>query len=446
MDREVAMAPLFFPSGLVRCASIWANIGRSLATGKGIFLSWPIRPTPTGPIRAIAMPVTIPSEALKRQLLDIAARGVEPTMRGLETRPAIMLAPQSFVGNMHAAAVAARLPNLVAVVDDRATEATLWGVPRWSSAEFLIQAGKFADALAIDFSTGMEARALFSSLCAHVRVERQDCVAVLAQLDMWSVYEPVRQYRSRTLERLDDFIRLADRFQDEHSRATLYGNLLFRLSYERSHMLPSWASPIDEYFSLYASPSTFNLGSREHYCDCGAFQGPIVSKFLAATGRQYGSITAFEPDRSNFDVLTRISPIALDNYRPVNKAVSNRTEELRFHETGTVSSHVSDTGTVTVQTARLDDELDKLTFLKMDVEGYEARTLEGAAGLIGRQRPRIAACVYHYAQDLLDVVAQLDKSAGDYHLRLRQHNASYFYDLVLYASPVAGSGAPAWAA
>ncbi|MES2183563.1 MAG: FkbM family methyltransferase [Pseudomonadota bacterium] len=392
------------------------------------------------------MPIATPSEALKRQLLEVTAKEAEPTVRDLDTRPAVMLAPQSFVGGMHAANVAACLPNLVGVVDDKATEPTLFGVPRWNSAEFLAQAGRFTDAVAIDFSTGMEARALFASLCARAGVERQDCIVVLAQLDMSSVYEPIKLYRSRTLERLDEFVRLADRFEDEHSRATLYGNLLFRLSYERSHMLPSWASPIDEYFSLYASTSTFQLGSREHYCDCGAFQGPIVSKFLAATGRQYGSITAFEPDRTNFDVLTRISPIALDNYRPVNKAVSNRAEALRFHETGTVSSHVSDTGTVTVQTARLDDELDKLTFLKMDVEGYEARTLEGAAGLIGRQRPRIAACVYHYAQDLLDVVAQLDKSAGDYHLRLRQHNASYFYDLVLYASPVAGSEAPAWAA
>jgi hypothetical protein len=42
-------------------------------------------------------------------------------------------------------------------------------------------------------------------------------------------------------------------------------------------------------------------------------------------------------------------------------------------------------------------------------------------------------------------MAQLDKTADDYHLRLRQHNASYYYDLVLYASPLAGVEAPIWA-
>ncbi len=392
------------------------------------------------------MQTPISSGILKRRLLDIAAEDAEPTIRDTDTRPAFFLAPQSLLGTIYGAGIAARLPNLVAVVDDKSTSPTLLGVPRWTSAEFAEKAGGFPDAVAIDFSMSIESRALFADLCTHVGIDRQDCVVAQAQFGMVSVYEYAKDYRSKTLARLDDFIRLADRFEDEHSRATLFGNLLFRLTYDRSHMLPTWATPSDEYFSQYANPSTFTLGTREHYCDCGAFQGPIVAKFLGATRRQYGSITAFEPDRTNFDVLTRISPTPLENFRPINKAVSSRKQVLRFMETGTVSSYVSAEGTVTVQTAKLDDELEKLTFLKMDVEGFEAKTLQGGAKLIGSQRPRIAACVYHYAHDLLDVVAQLDKSVGDYHLRLRQHNASYYYDLVLYASPVAGVEAPAWAA
>lgn len=285
-----------------------------------------------------------------------------------------------------------------------------------------------------------------AELCRRASIPKEDCVIAQAQLGMVSVYETVGDYRLKTLERLDDFLRLADRFADHHSRATLYANLLFRLTYDRSYMLQTWANPIEEYFSSYAAPSTFRLGSQEHYCDCGAFQGPIVSKFLGATNYHYKSITAFEPDRANFEVLERISALPLENFRPVNKAVSSRKQTLRFMETGTVSSYVSAAGTATVQTTKLDDELEKLTFLKMDVEGFESKTLQGASRLITNQRPRIAACVYHYAHDLLDVVSQLDKSVDDYHLRLRQHNGSYYYDLILYASPITGVEAPAWAA
>lgn len=385
-------------------------------------------------------------ESLRQQLLAVAAEARENVISELETRPVFLMAPRSLLGTIHGPQIARSAGGLVAVVDDVCAEATIHGAPRWTSAEFLQRAGQHPGAVAIDFSESPADRAEVRQLCDMAGVQREDCVVAQAQLGMVSVYEEAAVYRAKTLDRMDDFLKLAARFADDHSRATLYANLLFRLSYDRSHMLATWSNPIDEYFSNYASPATFRLGTREHYCDCGAYQGPIVAKFVGATNYRYGSITAFEPDRTNFEVLERFSPIPLANFRPINKAVSSRRQNLRFMETGTMSSYVGAEGTAIVQTARLDDELEKLTFLKMDVEGFEIKTLQGGAKLIAAQRPRIAACVYHYAHDLLDVVAQIDKTADDYHLRLRQHNGSYYYDLVLYASPVAGVEAPAWAA
>ncbi|GKT24226.1 FkbM family methyltransferase [Acidovorax sp. SUPP3334] len=386
------------------------------------------------------------SESLRQQLLAVAASAEEPAIADLETRPIFILSPLSLLGSIHGSQIAKATTGLVAVVDDISSEAFIHGVSRWSSMDFLRYAPQYANAVAIDFSESPADRSQMAELCRRAGIQREDCVVAQAQLGMVSVYETVTDYRKKTLDRLDDFLRLAERFADHHSRATLYANLLFRLTYDRSHMLETWANPIEEYFSSYATPSTFRLGSKEHYCDCGAFQGPIVSKFLGATGYRYATITAYEPDRANFEALERISVLPLTNFRPVNKAVSSRKQMLRFMETGTVSSYISATGTATVQTVKLDEELEKLTFLKMDVEGFESKTLQGAARLLTTQRPRIAACVYHYAHDLLDVVNQIDKSVEDYNLRLRQHNGSYYYDLVLYASPVDGVEAPAWAA
>ncbi len=384
------------------------------------------------------------SESLRQQLLATVAQAQEPTIPDLATRPLFFLAPQSLLGHTHGPQIARSAAGLVAVVDDLSTEPTIHGVPRWSCADFLSRAGQYRGAVAIDFSESPADRALCAELCWRADVERHDCVVAQAQLGMVSVYEYAADYRQKTLDRMDDFLRLADRFSDDHSRATLYANLLFRITYDRSHMLATWANPLDEYFSVYASPATFRLGSREHYVDCGAFQGPIVAKFLGATNYRYGSITAFEPDKVNFEALQNVSKLPLRDFRPINKAVSSRRQQLRFMETGTVSSFVSAEGSSIVQTTKLDDELENLTFLKMDVEGFEIKTLQGGAQLIARNRPRIASCVYHYAHDLLDVVAQLDKTVADYHYRLRQHNGSYYYDLVLYASPVPGADAPAW--
>ena len=50
------------------------------------------------------------------------------------------------------------------------------------------------------------------------------------------------------------------------------------------------------------------------------------------------------------------------------------------------------------------------------------------------------------ALDLLDVIDHIDQCADGYHYRLRQHSHTYYYDLVLYASPISGSGPVPWAA
>jgi FkbM family methyltransferase len=385
------------------------------------------------------------SESLRQHLIEVATLGIENTIKDFESRPIFLLGPLSSLGNTHGPKIALSVNNLIASVDDYSTENNIHGAPRWSSEEFILKSAKFPNAIAIDFSESQIARTSIRKLCELAQVERHDCVVAQAQLGMVSVYEYATVYRLKTLERLDEFLLLADRFSDDLSRATLFANLLFRLTYDRSYMLKTWINPVEEYFSPFASPNTFQLGNREHFCDCGAFQGPIVSKFLKSTGYQYESITAFEPDSVNFKILENLAPFQLKNFRPVNKAVSSRKQNLRFIETGTVSSYIGSEGNSIVQTVKLDDELDKLTFLKMDIEGFEVKALQGASNLISKQRPRIAACVYHYAHDLLDVVAQLDKMAGDYHLRLRQHNGSYYYDLVLYASPLDGVEAPHWA-
>lgn len=366
-------------------------------------------------------------------------------IRGLETRPLFLMAPKSFIAGIHAQGIVAQAGQIIAAVDDDQTYDTFIGAPRWSTHQFIARAQHYPDALALDFSCDHYEWGLVRKLCELAGIERQGACLAVAQTGQHAVYEPARIYRQRTLARLDDFLRLADRLDDEFSVFTLYSNLLFRLTYDLSYLLPASAAMSNEYFSAHGDTSTFKVGQREHFCDCGAYQGPVIRRFLEASRYQYESITAFEPDNANFLKLQEIATPYTPNFRAICKAVSNTNESLRFKETGTMSSHVTDAGTIFVPAARLDDELEKLTLLKMDIEGFESKALEGASRLISTQRPRIAACVYHYALDLLDVVDQLDKLVDGYHLRLRQHSTAYYYDLVLYASPVAGTEAPSWA-
>ncbi len=43
---------------------------------------------------------------------------------------------------------------------------------------------------------------------------------------------------------------------------------------------------------------------------------------------------------------------------------------------------------------------DKVTFIKMDVEGAELDSLKGAAKTIKMNAPKLAICIYHKTEDL----------------------------------------------
>ena len=376
---------------------------------------------------------------LKDTLLRVIDRGLRTDGDSLSSRPVFLIAPNSEIGKRYIPLMVPKLGTIVAAVDDLSTEATIHGVPRWSIYGFVQNACKHPGAIAIDFSVSRFAAAMFERVVAEAGVERIDCVAAFGELDLPAVYESVPAVRQKTLEKLDRFLGLAERFADDFSRATLYAALLLRFSYDRKYLRTCITEGPDEYFSASPTGQTFQLGENEVFCDTGAHIGLVTCKFLGATSWNYKAIRAYEPDRIDYRTLGKMRLLPLHDFHIRNKAVSDRDETLSFVETGTVSSHVSATGGDKCQSIRLDDEMEELTFLKMDIEGFEARALRDAQRLIRKCSPRMAITAYHYPWDMLDIVDAIDAIRPGYVLRLR-HHYNFYYDTVLYASPVEGWG------
>lgn len=376
-----------------------------------------------------------PNNHLRNSLIEAFANSDAPQRaQSLRHRPLVVFGPRSSLGMMHIKGLIAKGANCILAVDDYCESAEIEGIPVCNSKEFLKKAGSLKEAVAIDFTQTPYARALYRQLASHAGMEYHDLLELLAAFEAAGVYETVPLYRQRTLALADDWLKLADRLADDHSRETLYALLLQRVEYNRDWLDGIMIGGRDEYFGSSSNSDTFCLGTREHFIDGGAHRGTIITRMLATTNWRYASIYAFEPDRENFAALSNLTPVPLRNLHLHNAALSEHAETLRFNETGTMGSRISDQGSITVPCLRLDDVVEQATFIKLDVEGFEARTLRGASGLISSQRPRMAIASYHYAHDLLEITATLDAIAPDYRFFLR-HHFGYFYDTILYATP-----------
>ena len=376
--------------------------------------------------------------SLKTALTDyLHSATMESPHRVVGNRPVFILAPDSFLGKAFTAHLAKRIPNIVAMIDDLSTEAEIYGRPRWSLHKFVSKASRSKDAVAIDLSSGLFTAALFKKACEEANVERVDAIHILAEYEICAVYETPQVVRNKTLVRIDDYFSLLDRLDDNVSKETLYAVLLMRLTYERTWLFPYLCNTSHEYFSHAICDDTFHLREDEIFCDAGSHVGLITAKFLGATQWRYREIHAFEPDKINYDALRKYCLLPLNNFHIHNKALSDCVETLRFEQMGNVSSHVSDSGTVEVQTTTIDSEMESLTFLKMDIEGYEPQALRGTARLIAKDSPRMAIAAYHYADDLLDIVHAVLDANPRYVFRLRQY-LNFYNDTLLYASTKPG--------
>lgn len=81
----------------------------------------------------------------------------------------------------------------------------------------------------------------------------------------------------------------------------------------------------------------------------------------------------------------------------------------------------------------MDEEIqEKVTFIKMDIEGSEIPALNGAKNIILRDKPKLAICIYHKPDDLWKIPLMLKDWVPEYRMHLRHYGRRY-YGTVLYA-------------
>ena len=176
---------------------------------------------------------------------------------------------------------------------------------------------------------------------------------------------------------------------------------------------------------------------NEVFVDCGCLDMTTSREFYEWCSGDLERIIAFEPDPvSARRCLDNAKKWGLKMTEVIEAAAYNKEGEISFMSTHVGNAKLLDTGNISVQTRTIDDVLkgDRVTFIKMDIEGSEANAIKGAGNTIRKWRPTLAISLYHKPEDVLIIPPLILSLYEGYTLYIR-HYSNSMAETVLYAIP-----------
>lgn len=155
--------------------------------------------------------------------------------------------------------------------------------------------------------------------------------------------------------------------------------------------------------------------------DGGACDGGTASLFAARGAR----VHAFEMAAQNFARLQEAAH--RHGFRAVPCGLWSKPCEMRYLAAG-AASHASEGGGESARFTTLDayakeQGIARVGCIKLNIEGAELAALDGAAGVIRRDKPLLALAVSHRTEHLWQIAARLKALRPDYELAFRHYES-----------------------
>lgn len=239
-----------------------------------------------------------------------------------------------------------------------------------------------------------------------------------------------RHYVTDVMDNRLGIIMLYLMLADDQSRSVLDGLVLFRMTLD-STIAGKIASP---YSQEFFAEDVLHFGPEEVFVDGGAFDGDSFLRF-AQLAPGFSKAYLFEPDA---EICLRATQRAAGDLRVAicNYGLWSATTELLFSSTGGMDGAICENGDIRVPVVSIDEFVrDKVTHIKLDVEGAEKEALLGGRRQIGNNRPQMAVALYHRASDLWKLPALIEALGGRYQYSIR-HYSQTVDDSIVYARPI----------
>lgn len=215
---------------------------------------------------------------------------------------------------------------------------------------------------------------------------------------------------------------------DSESKEVLEKLLHYRLTGDCTFMKQFTFRPKDQYFEDF-----LGFKAKEVFIDAGGFDGDTTELFCMKHP-DYERVFLFEPDGINLENAKK----RLKDYRSIEfieLGVSDSIDTLWFNPNNGSASSIGESGSCKIDVTTIDDHIDtKVTFIKMDLEGWELKALAGAKRHIIEDHPTLAIAVYHHPSDFWRVFEFVFSLRQDYKIFLRHYTESWT-ETIMYFVP-----------
>lgn len=285
--------------------------------------------------------------------------------------------------------------------------------------------------------------------------KKEDTVVIIETIHYKEIYKQLSQLGFNKLERvlpskfeIDDYfsnnsidyikkkiLELIDILEDEESKRVV------------CKIIEGWTLKEYEYGffddiyikNQYFTKEIVHLSDEEIFVDVGPFTGDTVEEFLKNVNYKFSKMFLFELNQNIYEKLkiniNKYGKEISEKIIAYNYGLSNEEKEITYSD-GDSGSSINENGEFYGKVIDLDTILngEKVTFIKMDIEGAEFDALYGARQTIKKFKPKLAICIYHSAEDLWRIPLYIKELLSDYKIYIR-HHTDIQYETVCYAIP-----------
>lgn len=169
----------------------------------------------------------------------------------------------------------------------------------------------------------------------------------------------------------------------------------------------------------------FKFNEEETYMDLGAYDGDTVEEFVDIVNGVYKKIIAVEPAEKNFEKLqSNIEQYGQgEKIQCLNIGIYDRQGTANFSGKSGRNAAILDDGKRLLNINSIDNIAgeQKITYIKMDIEGAERAGILGGVNVIKKHQPKLAVSAYHRTDDIFDIPLLINSINKDYKIFLRHH-------------------------